>query len=610
MSLFRELKRRNVFRVGAAYVVVAWLIIQVVETIFPAFGFDDSAIRIATIVLAIGLIPTMIIAWAFELTPEGLKKESEVDRSQSITSHTGKKLDRMIIVVLALALGYFAFDKFVLDPQRDASQEEALAEQVEEARQEGRTEALIESYGEKSIAVLAFDDMSQAGDQEYLSDGIAEELLNLLAKIPDLRVISRSSAFSFKGQNLELTEIARRLNVNHILEGSVRKAGDQVRITAQLIEARSDTHLWSETYDRTLDNVFAIQDEIAAEVVAQLKITLLGDVPHVKEVDPEAYALFLQARHLARQGTPEGFDQSNALYQQAIDLDPDYAAPLAELSRNYTNQLFLGLLPPAETIPLIQEFAERALAIDPDFADAYGALSRIAMGIDNDLVLSAQHLQRALQLEPANIQVLAEAPILLHLLGRIEESIAVLEYVSTRDPVNPVPHANLAFTLLDVGRWDDAIASAQTAIKLSPDFVGARYPIGAALLFKGEYEPALAEFAQEEDEEYRVKGTTLALYALGRLEEYEASLESLIEGWGEHWPSEIAHVYAWVGDADSAFEWLDKAIAQNEQGLAQQFAQHYYKPILDDPRWAEFLEASGSSPEQQAAIEFEVQLPK
>jgi len=349
VSFFNELKRRNVLRVGAAYAVAAWLLIQVTETIFPLFGFDDTPARIVVIVLAIGVIPVLIFAWAFELTPEGLKKEEDVDRTQSITPHTGKKLDRMIMVVLALGLGYFAFDKFVLNPQREAEQlanlEEQKTTEVEQARQKGRTEALVESYGDKSIAVLPFVNMSSDVEQEYFSDGISEELLNLLAQIPELRVISRSSAFSFKGKDIKLAQVADELNVAHILEGSVRKAGNKVRITAQLIEARSDTHLWSETYDREQDDIFAIQDEIAATVVAQLKITLLGEAPHVQETDPEAYALFLQARHLGRLGMDEGWEQSNALYQQVLAIDADYAAAWNGLASNYTNQAAFGHLP-------------------------------------------------------------------------------------------------------------------------------------------------------------------------------------------------------------------------------------------------------------------------
>ena len=266
--------------------------------VFPAFGLGATAVRRVIVVLVIGLLPVLIFAWAFEITPDGLKRENEVDRSQSITPQTGKKLDRVIMGVLALALGYFAVDKFVLAPQREQAATEA-------GRAEGRTESLVKSYGDKSIAVLPFVNMSADKDQEYFSDGISEELLNLLAKIPKLRVISRSSAFSYKGKDVKLAQVAEELNVAHILEGSVRKAGNKVRITAQLIEARSDTHLWSNTWDRELDDIFAVQDEIAAAVVEQLKITLLGEAPKAKEVNPEAYALFLQGRQLRRQNTPE-----------------------------------------------------------------------------------------------------------------------------------------------------------------------------------------------------------------------------------------------------------------------------------------------------------------
>jgi TolB-like protein len=382
MSLFAELKRRNVFRVGAAYVVAAWLLIQVAETIFPLFGYGDTPARIVVVVLAIGLVPTMIFAWAFELTPEGLKRESEVDRSQSITPHTAKKLDRIIMVSLALALGYFAFDKFVLDPQRDSASEAQKVTEVEQARQAGRTEALVESYGDKSIAVLPFVNMSDDAGNEYFSDGISEELLSLLAKLPELRVISRSSAFSFKGKDIAIPEIARQLNVAHILEGSVRKSGNTLRITAQLIEARSDTHLWSETWDRPLDDIFAIQDEIAATVVEQLKITLLGAVPRVQETDPEAYALYLQARHLWRQVTAEALEQSKALFEQSLAIDPDYAAAWVGLARNYTYQAGVDLLLTYEEgYTLAREALEKALAINPDYAPAHAVLGWIAMAM-------------------------------------------------------------------------------------------------------------------------------------------------------------------------------------------------------------------------------------
>lgn len=614
MSFFVELKRRNVIRVAAAYVVAAWLVIQVVETIFPAFGFGDVAIRTVVIALAIGLVPVVIFAWAFELTPEGLKREKDVDRSQSITPQTGKRLDRAIMVVLALGLGYFAFDKFVLAPQRTADLQQELTEQMEtvaqEAREAGRTDALLESYGDKSIAVLPFVNMSADKDQEYFSDGIAEELLNLLAKVSALRVISRTSAFSFKGTDLKLTEVAEELNVANILEGSVRRAGDRIRITVQLIEARSDTHLWSETYDRTFDDIFAIQDEIAAKVVEQLKIKLLGAAPKIEETDPRAYSLYLRARSLGRRVTKESMEQSNALFEQALVIDPDYAAAIDGLTRNYNNQASNGLLPAAEGFALAREMTQRALALDPESALAHSQLGWIAMYYDNDLPAAARHFERALAEDPTNRGIITNAAALLVGLGRLDEVIALQEYLIARDPMNATGHFNLGLYHFYAGDWEAAVASIRAALRLSPGYLGAHYQIGAALLMEGEAQAALDAFALEKDEEYRVKGRAMASHALGRQADFESAMAELKSGWGGRWPSEVAQAYAITGAADAAFEWLDQAVAQNEAGLDHQFLIPFYAPVYEDPRWAMFLDRVGSSPAQRAAINFAVAPPE
>jgi TolB-like protein len=315
-------------------------------------------------------------------------------------------------------------------------------------------------------------------EQEYFADGLSEELLNLLARIPELRVISRSSAFSFKGKDLEIPEIARRLNVAHILEGSVRKAGNRVRITAQLIEARSDTHLWSETYDRTLDDVFAIQDEIATTVVEQLRMKLLGPIPRVRETAPEAYTLYLQARYLGRLHTAEAYRQSNDLYQQALAIDADYAAAWDGLARNYFNMKGIGLLRDEDGSDLARKAAEKALAIDPDYAQAHTSLAWVATYFDNDLRAAARHLERALALDPTDLYILDAAATLLFNLGRLDQSIAVNEYVNTRDPLNPNSHWNLCIGYQSVGRWQASIVSAKTTLRLSPGTAGAQYLIG------------------------------------------------------------------------------------------------------------------------------------
>jgi adenylate cyclase len=602
MSLFAELKRRNVLRVAAGYAVTAWLVIQVVETIFPIYDLSDETIRLVITLLAIGTLPVLVLAWVFEVTPEGLKLDKDVDRSKSISPQTGKKLDRGITLILALALGYFAFDKFALDPTRDAKREAAVAEQA-------RSEALVESYGEQSIAVLPFADMSQDGDQEYLSDGIAEELLNLLTKIPELRVISRSSAFSYKGKDFKLTDIARELNVAHILEGSVRKSGNKVRITAQLIDGRSDTHLWSGTYDRPLGDIFVIQDEIAVEVVDQLKIQLLGKPPLVESTDPKAYALFLQARHLGHLGTVKSSEEAITRYKQALAIAPEYAAAWSGLSRAYSEQAGTGRMPVDEGFGLARQAARQALAVDPGNANAYARLGSIARVYDNDLAAAALQYERALALDPANPDFIRYAGILTQSLGRIDESIVLGEYVVTRDPLVPTGHSNLCLAYIYADRPDDAIASCGAALTLSPGKTGALYNTGRALLLKGEYEAALTTFTRAEDEEYRVKGRALALYSLGRQEEYEAAFGELRARWGAQWPSEVAQVYAWAGDADAAFEWLDRALAQNEDGLNQQFIQPLYAGLHGDPRWEAFRERSGTSEAQLAAIRFEVTLP-
>ena len=586
-------------RVGAAYLAVAWLVIQVVQAVFPAFGLAADAVRVVIVVLAIGLLPALIFAWAFELTPDGLKRESEVDRSQSITPQTGRKLDRLIMGVLALALGYFAVDKFVLAPQREQAATEA-------ARAEGRTESLVKSYGERSIAVLPFLDMSPNKDQEYFSDGISEELLNLLTKVPQLRVISRSSAFSFKGKDIDIPEIAKRLHVAHILEGSVRKSGNKVRITAQLIDARSDTHVWSETYDRDLDDVFAVQDEIAAAAVAQLKIRLLGDAPQARATDPEAYALYLQARHLGRQGTAEAFKESDALYRRALAIDPRYVPAWSGLAGNFTDEGNFGVLSSEDSNVLAREALEKALAIDPDYAPAHANLGWLAMAAENDLAGAARHLERAMALDPVDSGVLGNAAGLLLTLGRMDQALALEEAVVRRDPVNVAALFNLGVVQLSAGRLDAAIASYRTVLSLSPGNGGAHYALGVALLLRGDAAGALAEMEQETSEIWRMLGLPMAYHALGRKADSDAALAALIVKYGKDFAANIAYVYAFRDEADQAFAWLDKA---DDTGLAQIAAETLFANIHGDPRWLPFLRKLGMAPEQLAAIKFDVKLP-
>jgi TolB-like protein/class 3 adenylate cyclase/Tfp pilus assembly protein PilF len=464
---------------------------------------------------------------------------------------------------------------------------------------------------EKSIAVLPFVNMSEDKSNEYFSDGISEELLNLLAKIPQLQVTARTSSFSFKGKEVAIPEIARTLHVAHVLEGSVRKAGNSVRITAQLIKADTDTHLWSQTYDRKLDDIFAIQDEIAADVVKQLKVTLLGAAPKALTTDPEAYALYLQAVQLGRQyTTAEAYQQSDALYRKVLAIDPRYAPAWEGLSSNFMGETSLGPLSTNEGYAQAREAAMKALAIDPEYAPAHARLGDIAADRDNDLADAAQHLEHALALDPTDLSVLTTSASLLQSLGRSDEALALDEALVRRDPVNVNVLFNLGWAQRHAGRLDAAIASFRTVLSLSPGRGGVHYFLGVALLLKGDAQGALAEIEQETIESYKLMGLPLAYHALGRKADSDAALAALIAKYEKDASYNIAYIYAYRGEADQAFAWLDKAVDYGDNGLSGIVTEKLFDKIHSDPRWLPFLRKLGKSPEQLAKIEFKVTLPQ
>jgi TolB-like protein/class 3 adenylate cyclase/lipoprotein NlpI len=473
-----------------------------------------------------------------------------------------------------------------------------------------RPAQLASAVADNSIAVLPFVDMSQAKDQAYFSDGISEELLNLLAKIPQLKVAARTSSFSFKGKGVEIPEIARQLHVANVLEGSVRKSGDQVRITAQLIRAAEGYHLWSETYDRKMDDIFKIQDEIAGEVVKELKVTLLGAAPKTRTTDPKAYALFLQARELGRQKAADGIAKSDALFRQALEIDPGYAPAWNELGKNFTSKANIGLVSNQEGYARAREATEKALTLDPDYAPAHARLGWIAMSGDNDPAGAARHFQRALALDPTSLDVLGNASTFLQSLGRLDQALALQEAVLRRDPVNVTTLNNLGNYQRYAVRYDAAIASFRTLLSLSPGRGGARAQLGTTLLLKGDAPAALAEIEQEKSDVWRMIGLPMAYCALGRKADADAALDALIAKSEKDGPYNIAYVYAFCGGADKAFEWLEKAITYQDPGLGSIVTENLFDKIHSDPRWLPFLRKLGKAPDQLAKIEFKVTTPQ
>jgi TolB-like protein/Tfp pilus assembly protein PilF len=586
-SLFAELKRRNVFRATILYVGAVWALAQGISQLGPTVGAPEWATRWFLVAAAIGLPLWIAFAWFYEITPEGIKLERDVEPGESITHHTGRKIDFAIIGVLGLAVVLLLTDRFMLRHERDE-----------------------ESVSNESIAVLPFLDLSQAKDQEYFSDGISEELLNLLAKIPELKVAARTSSFSFKGKQIEIPEIARKLHVANVLEGSVRKAGDAVRITAQLIRAADGFHQWSETYDRKLDDVFAIQDEIASDVVKELKVTLLAATPKVRTTDPHAYALYLQAIQAARLGDVEGYAKSDALLRQVLDIDPTYVPAWTGLAANLNNEISLGTYTQQEGEKLAREAAERALAIDPDYASAYARLGWIAMG-DDDLPTAAKHLQHGLQLAPTSLDVLKDSAVLLGNLGRLNEALILDAAIVRRDPVNPTSVFNLGIDQRWAGRLDEAIDSFRTVLSLRPGWAEGHYELGVALLQKGDGAAALAEMEQETAESYRLQGLAMAYHAVGRKAESDAALAAYIAKYEKEGPTSVAMIHAFRGEADKVFEWLEKGIAYGDgSGLGETALESLYDPVRSDPRWLPLLRRIGKAPEQLAAIDFKVELPK
>jgi TolB-like protein len=540
MSFFDEVRRRNVHRAALAYLAGMWLLIQIVETLFPVFGLTDAVVRGVVIVLAIGCVPAVILSWVFEWTPQGLMRDADLTAETPRTPT--KYLDRAITITLVLAVAYFAGDKFVLDPARDAAE-------IEAAREEGRVDSVIDAYGDNSIAVLPFINLSSDSEQAYFPDGITEELLNLLARIQGSRVISRSTMFTFKGKENVVTEVAKKLNVMHVLEGSVRKAGNRVRITAQLIDGRTDTHLWSDTFDRTLDDIFAIQDEISARVVAELKLQLLDGPPTAEEIDPHAYELYLQARHIMEgEGrTRERIAEAEEKLQRVFEMEPDFVAGIWELARAIgVGTGAASADGPEEHKGRIRALVDRMVSLAPESSYTNAWQARIARYWEDDLQGWTRHLERAFADDPFNPPVLTRfvARFLLE-LGRTDEAFYLMRYIVSRDPACQRCLSALAYLSRQAGRHQE----------------GAEY------------------------------------------------LESTLD-WHEprgeiYWNPGVA----WTGENDQAFECLEKFADQQGSGAVGKVKTDLYAKLESDPRWQEFLEKHGQSDEDLSHIEFNPKLP-
>ncbi|MDE2359794.1 MAG: TIR domain-containing protein [Betaproteobacteria bacterium] len=471
------------------------------------------------------------------------------------------------------------------------------------------THAAVPTHDVSSIAVLPFVNRSHDEEDEYFSDGLADELLNVMTKIRGLRVAARSSAFTFKGKGATVAEVGRALNVATVLEGSVRKSGNRMRISVQLVKVADGYHLWSQSYDRTLEDIFAVQDDIAQAVVTELRTTLLGEAADAKidrqvtvqvaaamkgrATDPEAHRLYLQARHLVDRHTREDTAKAIGYLKQALALDPDFALAWAELGRAYGNEAGSGWAPVAEGHARARKTVARALALEPDLAEAHAQMGFIQMQQDWDWRGAEVSMHRALELAPGDAVMLRGAGMLAMNLGRLDEAIALYHQALAQDPLSAAAYHNLGLALYAADRLAEAEAALGQVLELAPQQPIARALLSLVLLAQGRGEEALAEVLREPEELARLWASAVIHHTAGRREESEAALEALIAKYQVEAACQVAEVYAMRGQADRAVDWLERAYVQRDAGLAEMKPDPLFRSLHTDPRWGTFLRKMG-----------------
>ncbi|MFT5141231.1 MAG: TolB-like protein, partial [Rhodothermales bacterium] len=524
MSFFEELKRRNVFRVGVAYGVAAWVLLQVADLVLENIAAPPWVIQALMLVVGLGFIAALVIAWAYELTPEGIKREADVDRTQSVTSETKLKLDRIIIGFLVLAVVYFVYEsRFAGQPEMgsdpfsntenlqagdEVRQKRALTpglvSDLAEAKDSSGAEEPVGNSGHQSIAVLPFVNMSADADNEYFSDGISEELLNVLVKVSSLRVASRTSAFAYKGKEIAIDEIARQLGVDHILEGSVRKAGNTVRITAQLIDGRTDRHVWSETYERQLDDIFDIQEEISNAIVDALKIALNVDEQEAvgRALRPTentvAYELYLQGRYRWRQRQEDNIRAAIGLFEQAVAIDPDFAVVYEALAAAHASLSSWSDVSRSEALAIGGEYAEKALSLDPMLSEAR-AVTAESLAEQHRWEETIEQYKTAVSNTPTNPTVIMWYAEILHNLGYLELALETVLQAYKLDPASPVVNNVTSYIAVSAQQDELAFKHSKISAELGLERASAQN-IEPLRIKRGEIDLLIEGFGWQENE--------------------------------------------------------------------------------------------------------------
>jgi len=570
-GIYTELKRRNVFRVVIGYTLVAWILLQIADVLFPALSLPDWTVRLVAGLLVLGFPLAFFFAWAYELTPEGLKRERDVDPAESITHQTGHKLNNIVIGILAVAVVLFALDKFVWD----VDQRTAAGTGVD-----------------RSIAVLPFVNMSDDKANEYFSDGISEELLNLLAQIPELRVIGRTSSFQFKNRNEDLRDIGMQLGVTNILEGSVRKADNKVRITAQLISANDGAHLWSASYDRDLDDVFRIQDEIATAVVDALRPELLGSLVTTRDAPPStaAYDAYLKGLYHYRKFGRADIETALRYFEDALALDPYLAEAWERKGSVYMNQTFGGSLPLEEGLDKARDALAHAIELDPNLAESHYNSGFLKMAFEWDWDDAMASMEKTLAIEPNHSPALSGLALLNLALNRVEEAIDLSRRSIRADPLRAASLGNHGFIYYKAGLAENAVTALRGALDFAPDQARGHFRLALALLANGEPDVALVEAGKEAVEQWRLAGLAIIHGAMGDIEASDVALAELTAQFADDMPYAIATAHAVRGEVDESFQWFDIAYEKHDPLMPWIRTDPLLDNVRDDPRFGAILD--------------------
>jgi TolB-like protein/Tfp pilus assembly protein PilF len=564
MPFFRELKRRKVIQTALIYLAASWLLLQVAELLLEMLDVPAWGLRLVFVLLVIGFPLALVLSWMHQLTPQGLRRED---------------------TALAPAPPPAARPPAAPPPAVPAAAEPVAPDSAAAVAAAPAVAAV-----DQSIAVLPFANMSDDEANVHFADGLSEELLNLLSRIRGLRVVARTSSFSFRGRQVSATTIARELNVAHLLEGSVRKAGNRLRITAQLVRASDSSHVWSQSFDRNLSDIFAVQDEIAAAVARELEITLLGGTaPKSRQTTPEAYSHYLQGRHFFELASATGYEQAIKELDDAIALDPSYAPAWSTLGALYWAGANNHLIDYAEGMRKAREATERALALDPDLAEPLSMLGSMDVIEGVDVEGGRRRMERALQFEPNNERLLTRLANIALRRGEVDEAMRHGQRALRSDPLSPIAHAVYGNSCYFAGRLEEAEAMRRKVLALSPGWLSGHFNLGKVLLARGDKLAALAEMQQEPSDFWRRTGLALVHHALGHTAESEAALRDLVAMSPHGAAYQLVQVHAYRGELGDAFEWLERAVRDHDSGLIYLKVDPLLTSLRADPRWHETL---------------------